>query len=95
MNRSIIQYLNEESGAIVSKDILSSKQKIHRAKRDKSLVSGDSGWQFVSNSDKRNTSDGQVLSTSDVLKMDPTVKNIINSPAGSDFIKKDGVWVKK
>lgn len=70
--------------AIVCTHVAVGRYPILRAVRDEPVDPADSGWQFLCNSGKvENEKEAQVWSVSEVLDLEPTLSQFINSPVGT------------
>jgi len=84
-----IENVDRSGAAIVCPFVVQKGMPILFAFRDESTEPADSGWQFLSEM-KVDVSDLKVLSVSEVLDLEPTLKNYIDLPEGTELRRTNG-----
>ncbi|HEY6872130.1 MAG TPA: DUF2185 domain-containing protein [Geobacteraceae bacterium] len=74
--------------AIICSHVVKNNYPILLAIRDVPIESEDSGWQFLCNSGKQEKEDeAQIWSINEVLTVEPTLKEFLNSEPGAVLIR--------
>jgi len=82
--------INITGAAIVCPHIATGGHPILMAIKDEPISPEDSGWQFLCNLGVNEDENlAQVWAISEVLEVEPTLKNILNQPPGTKFMRKD------
>lgn len=79
---------NDSGAAIVCSHVAQENYPILCAKKDEPLDPVDSGWQFLCYSGK-DENDGKIWAISEVIELEPTLKNLLNQPVGTTLIRKN------
>jgi hypothetical protein len=87
--------INLSAGAIVCAHIAKDHVPMCVAVRTDPVVAEDSGWQFLCDSKNETLKDAQLWQLSEVIAIEPTLKNHLHLPAGTLLTRKksDGEWV--
>lgn len=76
--------------AISTKNIINDGSPILKVSHDE-----DGTWQFLDGSSELNENDAMVVSLGTILNIDPTLKEILNLPLGSNAFRRDkySTWI--
>ncbi len=82
--------IGRELAVVLCSHIAEGKSPILLAVRDEPEEEYDSGWQFLCNStDEEDWENAKVCSVEDVLKIEPTLEEYIDTPANLAIVRKD------
>jgi hypothetical protein len=86
--------MTSQPAAILCSHVAAATHPILKAIRTEAVVAQDSGWQFLCGVIDDDPAEAKVWAVSEVLRLDPSIGEIIDAPVGSTFVKRNSRWVK-
>lgn len=86
----------DDSGTVITcKHIIEGNRPISHARRDEPAAPEDSGWQFLCEL-SHTESDGRIISVKEIVKIDPSINQIIELTGEASFVKTktDNKWIE-
>lgn len=79
--------IEKSAAVILCPHVASGSHSILMAVRTEPVNEADSGWQFLCNVEEDLPEDAQVWSVSEVLQLDPSLRDYINAPPGTTIMR--------